>query len=896
MITTRSFQTKQDIVQMEIENEQERRARFLKILSIGLIALHSLALIVVLLLGEVWLNYLLVGIPLSIYIVGFYLNQKSETRLLAVYCVGLAFNTEFFILFVLNLFLEDVANALVSAVSMGFIMTLSVLLAGMLSTPRAIIGFTILNTGFVFIPLLIAHGLEGALVNGFPIIFFCYLLAIISWLHQKTLNEANRDISQARQEVVQHLESRNQALQQLDKLKDDFLANTSHELRTPLNGIIGLAQSLIDGAAGQLPGQAQSNLTMIVSGGKRLSNLVNDLLDFSKLKNKDITLDCKPIHMHTLTDVVLTLSQPLIGGKRLELVNQISPEVNLVYADENRVEQIMYNLVGNAIKFTTSGQVTILADIVDTPSGQKLTKEQSAAETPKGQFLAIRVADTGIGIPVEKYDQIFESFEQVDSSVVRQYGGTGLGLAITKQLVELHGGQIWVDSEPGQGSRFTFTLPLATIADMSSELTSEGASVIAEVERHAIIQSTALLESPLERPVVYPMSADRQFNILVVDDEPINLQVLNNHLALQNYRVTPVINGLEALTALESGGPFDLVLLDIMMPQMSGYEVCQSLRQNYSLSELPVLMLTARDQNSDVIAGLEAGANDYLTKPFDREVLLARVNTLLTLKQAVQARERLATLQQELDIAYQLQRDLLPPARPEWSDLDVICYNQPARQVSGDFYAYQALTAPNGTNELERRYAVAVGDVSGKGVSAALLMATSLSQFDATHLLDLTPAERLAYLDKTILPYTKPRGQNCAMCYIELERMTSGSITLQAVNAGCIPPYIKRTTGEVEELDIGGFALGQGFGGQLGYQCVSRTVSKGDLIILTTDGMIETYGPDRNLFGFDRLEQAIRSGPQSSAEAMLDHLRQEVTAFAQDTEPHDDLTVVVVRI
>ncbi|MGB3144119.1 MAG: ATP-binding protein, partial [Maribacter sp.] len=238
------------------------------------------------------------------------------------------------------------------------------------------------------------------------------------------------------------LKTKNQALQRMDKLKDEFLANTSHELRTPLNGIIGIAESLGDGATGQLSNSTKYNLSLIVSSGKRLTQLVNDLLDFSRLRHQNIVLQTKPIGMREIADVILTISQHLVGDKNIELINNISPEVPPVDADENRVQQILYNLIGNAIKFTDNGQIEVSTQL-------------------KAPYLIISVSDTGIGIAENKLERIFTAFEQADGSISRQYGGTGLGLAVTKELVELHGGKIQVKSTPGEGSIFSFSLPLS---------------------------------------------------------------------------------------------------------------------------------------------------------------------------------------------------------------------------------------------------------------------------------------------------------------------------------------------------------------------------------------------------------------------------------------------------
>ena len=250
-------------------------------------------------------------------------------------------------------------------------------------------------------------------------------------------------------------------------------------------------------------------------------------------------------------------------------------------------------------------------------------------------------------------------------------------------------------------------------------------------------------------------------------------------------------------------------------------------------------------------------------------------------------------LQSDLVLAREIQQSLLPPPTPNWPDLEVVCYTQPAFEVGGDFYAYHASSQ---ARVLLSKYILAVGDVSGKGVSAALLMATSLSQFDASLSLKLPPTKQLAYLDEVLMPYMKSRRQNCALCYVELVGINTVRPMLKAVNAGCIPPYLKHADGSVEWAGIGGFALGQGLGAQAGYQEIRHLLSKGDMIILTTDGLIEASNTSPEMFGFERLEQAILTGPNSSAEAMLDHLKAEIVAYVGEAEPHDDITIVVVQV
>ncbi|MDR2390120.1 MAG: diguanylate cyclase [Planctomycetota bacterium] len=423
----------------------------------------------------------------------------------------------------------------------------------------------------------------------------------------KVMVEKINELIKKMQDYARELEEKNKYLNKLNELKDEFLANTSHELRTPINGIIGIVESMVDGAAGPLTKEQKYNLAIVSNSGKRLSNMINDILDFTKLKNQEIILQVTPVDLKIIVDTILVLAKPLIKGKDLELVNDIDDSLPVIDADENRIQQILYNLIGNAIKFTERGCIRVSAEVAD-------------------RMVAVSIIDTGIGIPEDKFERIFESFEQVDGSTARLYGGTGLGLSITKKLVELHGGTIRVESTLGKGSRFTFTVPASDAKKEDIALARKPASNI-DIEDFS--------ETPAEAAVNNRQAAAGTDRILVVDDEPVNIQVLKNLLLVRKYSVTTAYSGVEALKLIEDGGDFDLILLDVMMPRMSGFEVCQKLRKNHSLFNLPILMLTAKNQIHDIVLGFQSGANDYLQKPFDKVELLARVKTLLSLKYAV---------------------------------------------------------------------------------------------------------------------------------------------------------------------------------------------------------------------------------------------------------------------
>ena len=405
------------------------------------------------------------------------------------------------------------------------------------------------------------------------------------------------------------VEALSQRLQISDRLKDEFLANTSHELRTPLNGIIGICDSLTDGIAGTLPDRARSNLKLISSSARRLTSLIDDILDYARLRTRDITLSMKDIDLRQITEVVLTILKATSPSKKVELINDVKSDFPTVRGDENRLQQILFNLIGNAVKFTEKGLVRVFAE-------------------DKGSHVVVHIQDTGMGIPADRLDDIFRSFEQVDGTRARNHGGSGLGLPITRKLVELQGGTIHVRSVENQGSTFSFTL-------------QKGLTIKKPAPRRLIPWKTVAVAD--EKLLVIDHHEGTGEKILIVDDEITNIRVLQNFLSLENYRFYHATHGIQAIDMLESQ-PFDLVLLDIMMPRMSGYEVLNHIRKTRTAYELPVLMLTAGKQSPEMVAAFQAGANDYLTKPIDRLELIARIKTQLSLSHAVDTALKNVTL------------------------------------------------------------------------------------------------------------------------------------------------------------------------------------------------------------------------------------------------------------
>ncbi|WP_419784259.1 ATP-binding protein [Maridesulfovibrio sp.] len=411
------------------------------------------------------------------------------------------------------------------------------------------------------------------------------------------------------------LESANVRLLQLDKLKDDFLAKTTHELKTPLAGMIGVAESLLGGTGGSLSGTTSGHLKVIVHSGKRLANLINDVLDLSRLKHRDIVLQQEPVSPYAAARRVLALGETLKRGENVSLINSIKPDFPAVKADPDRIEQILFNLIGNSLKFTQSGHVTVSAE-------------------ERGGMVEISVTDTGPGISAEDRKVIFDTYEQGSSP---ESGGMGLGLSITRHLVELHGGTLTVTSEQGSGSCFSFSLPLA-----EKSIFEAPAGPMNEAVSPAFVTAESLQSH-------VPISGNK-YQVLVVDDEPVNLQVVASILNLAGISFRTAQDGNTALQMLAGGHEPDMLLLDVMMPDISGYSLCRELRRKYPASVLPVVLLTVKNRIEDIVEGFAAGANDYLTKPFSREELGARVAMQLKLKEAYIALEENLELKRELEL------------------------------------------------------------------------------------------------------------------------------------------------------------------------------------------------------------------------------------------------------
>lgn len=436
---------------------------------------------------------------------------------------------------------------------------------------------------------------KSYIIAAFVMLILELMLIFVLLINIRKRKKAENELLQANSS----LKAMTEKLIDVDKMKDEFLINTSHELQTPLNGIINMSETLAEGKYGNVNEKQKEELQVIMSVSRRLSLLIKDIIDFERIQRNEMEFNFKVIDIKSASEVVVMVLKHLIQSKNIEISINISEKVSPVLADENRLLQVMYNLIGNAVKFTEKGTITLLAE-------------------ENEEFIKVSIKDTGIGISKEKQKNLFRAFTQAETEIFSKYGGNGLGLYISQQLVERMNGKIFLEwSELQKGTCFSFLLPKAT-----------GESV----------NTTRIFEQPSEE--IYDITkvenkANKNLKILAVDDEPTNLRVLKSILDNEEYEVLTASNGLEALEIIKTNN-IELVLMDVMMCGMNGYEACSKIREEYSIYDLPVVILTVRDTAEDIETGFLSGANDFVTKPFVAKELRARVSNLMHMKKSVQ--------------------------------------------------------------------------------------------------------------------------------------------------------------------------------------------------------------------------------------------------------------------
>jgi len=641
-------------------------------------------------------------------------------------------------------------------------------------------------------------------------------------------------------------------LYKVNKLKDEFLANTSHELRTPLHGIIGIADSLLNGIAGNPNDEMKSNLSIIINSGRRLTQLINDILDFSKIKNNELQIDISSIDLGAVIKIAIEICMPTIGNKKLNLISTINPNTLFVLADENRLQQILINLISNAIKYSEIGIIKINA-------------------YEEEDDVIIQVIDTGIGITKENQLKIFDLFYQTDGSIKRHSSGTGIGLTITKRLIELHKGNINVKSNEESGSTFYFNLKKG---NFDSEKNNQQ---IKEDFTHYIHEKNTLHESSDTKEILKGKPT-----ILVVDDDPVNIKVIKNNLKNNDYNILAAFNGKEALTLIANNRNIDLVLLDVMMPGMSGYDVAREIRKNYENYELPIMMLTAKFSINNITTGFSAGANDYLIKPTETSELLARAKTLIQLKKSVKEGMRLKEIEKDLDLAQSIQQSNIQKSEQQIQEFSIGKAYIPMFSVCGDFFDI---------NYNNSTLSIFMADVTGHGIAAALI-ASMIKVLYSTKLENsIIPSEILYYINNYICNNIGPIYLTASSYSINEDKTE-----ISFARGGHEPLLIQnKNTNTIKQYQPKGITLGMQE--NITFENMKIPITSEDRIILYTDGIIEIFNEYNEIFGLKRFKEILEHSIDFSPQETVNKIIEEIKKFnVHDGEFDDDITIVIVDI
>jgi signal transduction histidine kinase len=487
---------------------------------------------------------------------------------------------------------------------------------------------SLLAVSSVFL-MYVAASLPKARMEDLPLIFNSYYFLVLTGVLVVTgnhvFNRLRKREFEAQYELglnKRALEESNQKLMELDQIKSRFFANISHELRTPLTLLLAPLESLLHRYS--LDPESKDLLRTMHSNGMRLLKLINDLLDLVRLESGRMEVKREPLEVAEFVKGLASAARQVANDKRLRLETFVDPAVGTVLADRDKLEKVVLNLVFNALKFTPAGgRVELRAE-------------------KRGEEMTLIVTDTGMGISEKNLPHVFDRFWQADGSSKRKYQGVGIGLALVKELVEIHGGKVTVESQESKGTTFTVRLPYQaagpaqepspeTTTQTTPEAEPDGGTVTSEewlanlYRRAELFPALTPLQESL-RPVETMGNGNRP-TILVADDEPDMLRFLKSQLSL-HYRVLEAVDGQQAVEKASQFLP-DIILLDMMMPEKDGLQACREIREYTPTQSIPVILLTARADEETKLAALSAGASDFLTKPFSTTELHVRIKNLV---------------------------------------------------------------------------------------------------------------------------------------------------------------------------------------------------------------------------------------------------------------------------
>ena len=662
-------------------------------------------------------------------------------------------------------------------------------------------------------------------------------------------------------------------LQEKDRLKTAFFSNISHEFRTPITLTLGPLEGILAGRFGALPDSVLEQVKMIIRNQERLLGLVNEILDLAKLEAGRMPLAAVPCpRVNHFLEERAGQFRWLAEKRGLELRLALDPQLEgaELYVDPDKLDKLVFNLLSNAFKFTTRGFVEVATELA-------------------GDAFTLRVTDSGEGIQPEHLPYVFDRFYQAETSAAREHLGTGLGLAWVKEIAKLHGGTATAQSEYGRGSTFAVTIPLGTAHLNPAALVGPGTEPVLRTARSFIAEVQPGAPEDAER---LNREAEAAFDpakpsVLYAEDNP-DLRDYVRKLLARDYNVFLAADGQSALEGVRKYHP-DLVLTDQMMPRLSGRDLLRAIRADARLRSTPVVFLTAQGGTEARIESLEAGADDYLAKPFNEAELAARIRNLLVSR--TQER-RLAELNRALEarieaelakaqLAASIQLGLLPKAPPQVRGYDLAGRTVPAQLVGGDYFDFIAID--------DRRWALCLGDVSGKGLPAALLMANLQATIRGQTLWNPSACDCLNRANKLLYRSTDP-AKFATLFYGVLNTQ---SHWLAYSNAGHNPPLLFSGDREPIALASGGIMLGMIEG--VAFEEAVVPFAPGDLLVIYSDGVTEALSAAGEEFGEPALTALVQQNRALASPDLIEKILAAVQLHARGVEQADDITLAVVR-
>lgn len=663
-------------------------------------------------------------------------------------------------------------------------------------------------------------------------------------------------------EAKEKTEAQAQKLREMDHLKTQFFSNVSHEFRTPLTLIIGPLESMLAGKEDGDPAKMHRQHEVMLRNARRLLRLINQLLDLSKLDAGRMQLRARSADLIDFLKPITSAFESFAEKREIRMRLIAETDMEEVWFDPEKIEKVMFNLISNAFQFTAAGgQVTISAESCNR-SGKS--------------WVRIAVKDTGSGIPAKEIPFLFDRFRQVDGSETRRQEGTGIGLSLVKELVTLHHGEVEVESEEGTGSTFIVWLPLGE-AHLEA-----GEKFRGKDDNYSLKTNRAAIEtSHLDKPTTStePGNAMATETILIVDDNPDIRQYISNAFA-GHYRVLEAVDGAHGLGIVHSHRP-DLIISDVMMPNIDGYEMCRRIKADRKLKHIPIVLLTAKASDEMKVEGLEIGADDYLSKPFNVRELFARVKNLLEIGR------RQRNMRRSLAMAHRAQVSMLPQSLPQVAGLDLAALCLPAKEVGGDYYDFLS----HGAQGL----GIVIGDVSGKGMPAALYMTMTKGLVQAYAQESDSPKHILSQINRQFHK-ASTSSAFISLFYLLIDPRTRD---ITYCNAGHNPAvFWSAQSQEVSLLKSKGMALGLEKG-TIFDQVVTderRILAPGDILVLYTDGLTEGMNDKDEVYGEQRLMAIVAQQQSASAEHILHEIRKDHQQFVGAVDQHDDITAVIIKI